>query len=73
MQLGSNPIDLAVDTTSVYWTDTGAGTVARVPLGGGAATTLAAGQSSPTGIALDQANVYWTNMGNGSVVKAPKQ
>jgi hypothetical protein len=55
------PLDLAVDATSVYWTDSTGGTVMKVPLAGGTPTTLASGQSSPDYIAVDGTSVYWTN------------
>jgi hypothetical protein len=65
---------IAVDTASVYFTDTVAGTVQKVPLGGGAPTTLAEGQT-PSAMALDSSNVYWTNYNNdepgGTVVRVP--
>jgi hypothetical protein len=56
---------IAVDTASVYWTDDYRGTVMKVPLSGGAPTTLASGQGAPYGIAVDATSVYWTtNTGN---------
>ena len=64
----TSPLAIAVDSTSVYWTDfTDEGTVMKVPLGGGTPTTLASGQVYPGSIAVDSTSVYWTNAGNGSV------
>jgi Stigma-specific protein, Stig1 len=62
---------IAVDSTSVYWTNyyvTNA--VMKVALGGGTSTTLASGESGSTGIALDATSVYWTNV-DGTVKKVP--
>ena len=59
----ANGAAIAVDATSVYWTDNGAGTVMKVQLDGGNLTTLASGQPGPEFIAVDAANVYWTNQG----------
>jgi sugar lactone lactonase YvrE len=60
---------LAVDATSVYWS-TYAGNILSVPLAGGAAKTLATGQSEPEDIAVAADGVYWVNYTGGTVMKA---
>ena len=57
---------IAVDTTSVYWAT--AGSIRKVPIGGGVPTTLVAAQK-PTGIAVDTSSVYWTT--ESSLLKLP--
>src|ERR1700720_652158 len=46
------PEGIAVDSTSVYWTDWGSGNVMKVPVNGGMAITLATGLG-PVGITVD--------------------
>ena len=69
--MGSVPLNLALDTTTVYWTDPVMGTISSVPIGGSISepngTILAYGQAAPWGIAVDSTYVYWTNSGDGTV------
>jgi hypothetical protein len=63
---------IAIDASSVYWTDwgttDGSGTVMKVPLAGGSPVTLSSGQEFPCAIAVDATSVYWVN----SPPKAPR-
>ena len=58
---------IAVDSTSVYWTNSSGGSVMKAGLDGGSLVTLASGQAEPYGIAVDSTSVYWTNFNNESV------
>jgi hypothetical protein len=63
----SDPYAVAVDSSFVYWSNYADSTIAKAPLGGGAAIAVATSFSTPTAgglaIAVDRANVYWTIQG----------
>ena len=55
---------LAVDGTSLYWTDENAGTVVKCGKAScPSTTTIASNQTDPIGIVVDGANVYWSTVG----------
>ena len=61
---------IVVDSTSVYW-GSDDGTVRKIPVGGGAVTTLAANSQTPRRLAIDAAYVYWVSFDGGTVQKVP--
>jgi hypothetical protein len=70
---GPGPYAAVADAQHVYWTDETAGTVTKVPVGGGDATVIAKDQASVSELAIDGANLYWLNAGtDGAVMKLAK-
>jgi hypothetical protein len=67
----NTPDGIAVDSTSVYWIDSGTGVLQSCPVGGGPAVTLATGQNFAYNIAVDSNYVYWATYYGGSVLKVP--
>jgi sugar lactone lactonase YvrE len=57
---GSGVFGVAADAANVYWAEMANGTIMKVPVGGGAATTVASGLSGPNQIAIDAKNLYVT-------------
>jgi hypothetical protein len=73
---GDVPFDIAVDATTVYWTEQGSspgiGKVMKASkTDGSGSLKLAEGQMSPQGIAVDATSVYWANKDDGTIKKAP--
>jgi hypothetical protein len=74
---GAKTGDVAIDTTTIYWTERSTGNIMSAPIGGGASTTIASGQATPIGIAVDSMYVYWANSAGtlgttAGIAKAPK-
>lgn len=64
-----DPVGIAVDSVSVYWTEPAPGLIRKMPLAGGAQTTLAGTAVSggeTWSIAVGGASVYWTIMNSPS-------
>jgi hypothetical protein len=54
--------DFVVDGTNIYFSENDTGDIKKIPVGGGAATTLANGlHGSYNNLAVDGANLYWIN------------
>jgi hypothetical protein len=71
LAVANNPMDLAVDSTNVYWIDDGTSSVMTVPTRGGPPTTLVSNVFVPgSGIAIDVTNVYWSS--NTALMTVPK-
>ena len=60
------PNGLAVDATSLYWTNTDDGTVMKMGLDGGTPIPLASGQRGPAALAVDATSIYWSNNGDST-------
>ena len=74
----TSPFGLAIDATSVYWTNYLDGSVMKVPLDGGTQPRSPPGQLSPHGIAVDATDVLLDQQGteandytDGTVMKVP--
>jgi sugar lactone lactonase YvrE len=68
------PWRLAINATSLFWTDTLLKTVTRMPLDGGPTAPVAVAQPGVGAIVVDAASVYWstsTDHAHGNIMRAP--
>ncbi len=74
----AKPIDVALDSSNIYWVANGTGDVLSIPRmnqGNVSPTVIASGQDNPYAIAVYGGNVFWANLGsstnppNGSVMQ----
>jgi hypothetical protein len=66
------PLGIALDTSSVYWINSGSGNVMKMPLDGGTPVVLASGQDLPTELVVDATSVYWINRFGAVMKVTPK-
>ena len=62
---GCGSMRIAIQGTTVYWTEKMSGKVRSMPVAGGAAVDVATTQVSPAAIAVDAKGVYWLADGDG--------
>ncbi|WP_437659259.1 hypothetical protein [Sorangium sp. So ce1182] len=69
---GSEPLDIAVDDTTVYWVDSVARKIMMVPIGGGNAAAFieADPDFSPRSLAVSSDSLYYTDSGLELVVRS---
>lgn len=75
---GAKPVEIAVATgcgggarmalqgSSLYWTESKTGKVRSMPVAGGTIADVATGQAVPTQLGVDDKSVYWVNFGDGT-------
>ena len=69
---GGPVLDMAVDSTTAYWTTWSTnGAVFSAPIVGGSVNLLVPHTDRPAGIAVDDKNVYWVGNGTGTVNAMP--
>jgi hypothetical protein len=67
-----HPQDVALDATTLYWLDEGAGILYSTSLTGGTVTMLATGFEDAFHLAVDANNVYVADHGAGTILEIPK-
>lgn len=68
------PTSITLDSTRVYWAESGGGRVMSCPRSGCGAgpTVLASGEDEPYGLAVDDRSVYWTTRSGGEIKRIAK-
>jgi hypothetical protein len=64
--------EIALDDTSVYWSNEAEGSINRVAKRGGAPTALARNQQRPYGVCVSASYVYWLAYREGSTKRIAK-
>jgi hypothetical protein len=78
LSASANPQDIVVDSSGVYWIDSG-NAIMMAPLGGGTANAIAQQQANVAALATNSTSVFWVNQGtlannfvDGAVMKVAK-
>lgn len=58
----------AFDGTDLYWTDRAAGTISKIPAGGGQPTLVSSGHDEPGSIAVDATRIFFRTKGGLQVL-----
>jgi hypothetical protein len=59
------PVDLALNSSNLYWADGVSGTIDEANLDGTDPHPIVPGQSEPTGVAVDSSHLYWATISGG--------
>ena len=65
LSTSANPQDLVVDSSGIYWIDSG-NAIMMSPLGGGTAKAIAKQQANVAGLATNSTSVFWVNQGTSA-------
>jgi hypothetical protein len=71
--LEQRPVDLAVDSAAVYWTDGYGGLIRSCAVAGclESPTTLVEDPTTLSGLAIDATSIYWAESALGNIIKCP--
>src|SRR6266542_3552007 len=65
----SEPVGVTVDSSYIYWTNLGNGTIGRADLNGGSVNqSFITGATNPSGVAVDSGHIYWANFGTPGTI-----
>ena len=65
----NNGYGIALDATTVYFTEYGGNLVSSVPKAGGAKTLIASGLSGPYGVGVSGTTIFWAELTAGKLMK----